>query len=53
MKPADGFRHWVPETIMAEYGTVTELPGINAHKEQLERLVQRYRRNLLKRHEGF
>ena len=27
---------------MAEYGTVTELPGINAHKEQLERLVQRY-----------
>ena len=27
---------------MGEYVTVTELPGINAHKEQLERLVQRY-----------
>src|SRR3989304_8935037 len=27
---------------MGEYVTVTELPRINAHKEQLERLVQRY-----------
>lgn len=28
---------------MSEYVTVTELPGISAHKEQIERLFQRYR----------
>lgn len=29
--------------VINEYTTVTELPGINAHKEQIERLYQRYR----------
>lgn len=28
---------------MSDYTTVTELPGINAHKEQIERLYHRYR----------